>query len=323
MLILNPNPCIDLTIWVRQVLAGNVHRATKNETTAGGKGINVSRACHTLGVKPHLFVMLPKIEGDFYKALLKSEGHDVEYFEVEGEVRKAVIVNEEVSPAITVLNGLGPGITEVDWDSYCITISKKISSKELVLLMGSLPANHPIDAIDRLAQKIHKVGAVLLVDTSPAALTSRKNVLLDFISPNLEEAEAMIYGRPGDLLIPNNENVPSRALAAAQLLYKTVSSTVFVTAGAHGVAFKNANEHWWIDAYSTSPDRYKSAVGAGDSFVAGIAFYYDTHIASGSPINWKRAIQYGMATAAASTETYRAGGFEHSRVIEILGKNYG
>jgi len=56
-------------------------------------------------------------------------------------------------------------------------------------------------------------------------------------------------------------------------------------------------------------------VGAGDSFVAGFAIYYETHQ---TETNWKEAIKYGMATAAASCETYRAGGFEKARVLEIL-----
>ena len=64
MLILNPNPCIDITMWVKQLVQGSVHRAIKNETTAGGKGINVARACKTMGVDPHLYLMLPMHEGD-------------------------------------------------------------------------------------------------------------------------------------------------------------------------------------------------------------------------------------------------------------------
>jgi len=46
-------------MWVKQLVHGSVHRAIKNETTAGGKGINVARACQTMGVEPHLYLMLP------------------------------------------------------------------------------------------------------------------------------------------------------------------------------------------------------------------------------------------------------------------------
>jgi len=182
-------------------------------------------------------------------------------------------------------------------------------------MMGSLPSNHPENAIDRLAQTINSAGGKLLVDTSPAAFKSRSKEILDFISPNLEEAEAMISNKSGDLFVPNDDNVSMRALAAAEALFGQVGKNIIVTAGAHGCAFKNADEHWWLPAFIISPDRYKSAVGAGDSFVAGFAIYYETHQPE---TNWKEAIKYGMATAAASCETYRAGGFEKARVLEIL-----
>lgn len=318
MLILNPNPCIDVTMWVKQLVHGSVHRAIKNETTAGGKGINVARACKTMGTDPHLYLMLPVHGGDYYKELLNSEGHDVDYLEVSGEVRKAIIVNEEASSAITIFNGQGPDITSKDWDDYCLSAAKKTQVGEIVLMMGSLPNNHPDNAIDRLAKTIASVGAKLLVDTSPVAFQSRKYEILDFISPNLEEAEAMISNKSGDLFTPNDEHVSQRALAAADALFNKVGKNIIVTAGAHGCAFKNANEHWWLPAIIIPAEHYKSAVGAGDSFVAGFGIYYETHQMDASGVNWKEATKYGMATAAASCETYRAGGFEKARALEIF-----
>ncbi len=318
MLILNPNPCIDLTFWVNTLVVGSVHRATKNETTAGGKGINVARACQTMGSRPHLFLTLPQLEGDFYKELLATEGHDVDYYSVPGEVRKAVIVNKDASSDITVINGAGPAISEAAWKEFCNEAAKHTSQGELVLSMGSLPTNFPDDALAQLNRAIHSAGGKLLIDTAPAAFPSLQNEIVDFISPNVEEAEALINKTSGDLFVPNNENIPERAMAAAQALHGEVAHNVIVTGGAHGCAFKNAEEHWWLPAYTIPTDCYKSAVGAGDSFVAGFAMYLEGH--SANP-NWQTAIKYGMATAAASCETYRAGGFEKSRVLEILGSD--
>ena len=66
MIVLTPNPCFDEIILVPELQAGNVHRALKNETSAGGKGINVARAVSSLGGKPTLILMLPKIQSDLY-----------------------------------------------------------------------------------------------------------------------------------------------------------------------------------------------------------------------------------------------------------------
>ncbi len=302
-------------MWVNQLVHGSVHRAIKNETTAGGKGINVARACQTMGVNPHLYLMLPAQEGGFYRELLDSEGHDVEYLEVDGEVRKAIILNEKSSFSITVVNGQGQDITGKNWNEYCVNAARSTKPGEIVLMMGSLPIGHPDNAIDQLAKVIRGAGGTLLVDTSPLAFKSCKNEVLDIISPNLEEAEAMMSNNSGDLFEPNDINVRERALAAAEALFNKIGKNIIVTAGAHGCAFKNADEHWWLPAFVIPPDRYKSAVGAGDCFVAGLAIYYETHR---SESTWRERIRFGMATAAASCETYRAGGFEKARVLEIL-----
>lgn len=316
MLILTPNPCIDLTMWVKTLVVGSVHRASKNETTAGGKGINVSRAVRTLGGTPHLFLMLPKHEGDFYKELLAPEGHNVDYFEVEGEVRKAIIINKESSSDITVVNGIGPEIISADWEKYCEESAKRTAKDEIVLMMGSLPNNFPANALATLTTAIHGAGGRLLIDTAPVAFPTLNGEIVDFISPNLEEAEALIHGTSGDLFIPSEENIEERAMQACEKLFNVISKNVIVTAGKFGCAFKNADEHWWLPAYAISPDRYKSAVGAGDSWVAGFASYVSENP---KDFSWKTAVRYGMASGASSTETFRAGGIEKARVFELLG----
>jgi 1-phosphofructokinase family hexose kinase len=315
MLILTPNPCLDLIFWVKKLSVGSVHRASKNESSAGGKGVNVARASAALDTPAHLILMLPIELGDIYKEKLKKEKLKVSYFDIKGEVRKAIITNQHSSSDITVVNGLGPEITANDWDGYCELVIENVSKGELVLLMGSMPNNSPGDAIDRLISQLHNAGAKVLVDTSPASFNSRKNQIIDFITPNLEEAEALIAGADGTIFELNHNNIQERSLAAAKKLQSTVAEHVFITAGEYGCAFDNGEESWFLPAFKIDQSRYKSAVGAGDSFVAGIANYL--HINADQP-NWKECVKFGMATAAASCESYLAGGVEKSRVAEIL-----
>ena len=315
MLILTPNPCLDVTLWVNRLSLGSVHRASKNETTAGGKGINVARASASLGTPAHLILMLPTVQADLYKQRLAAEKIKVSYLDIAGEVRKAIIINQNEGTEITVVNGAGPDITVSDWDNYCELVIKNTSKDELVLLMGSMPSNSPQDAIEKLSKKIHAVGAQLLVDTSPASLKSRKSEILDFITPNLEEAEALISGDDGSLFVVNNENIEERAIAVAQKLQGVVAKQVFITVGEHGCAFNNGSEKWFLPAFKLNPKLYKSAVGAGDSFVAGLANYLNQNSTN---IDWKECAKFAMATAAASCESYLAGGVDKERALLIL-----
>ncbi len=88
MIVLTPNPCFDEIILVPALQAGNVHRALKNETSAGGKGINVVRAVGSLGGNSILILMLPKIQSDLYKSLLVSENIKANFLEIEGQSRR-------------------------------------------------------------------------------------------------------------------------------------------------------------------------------------------------------------------------------------------
>ena len=110
MLILAPNPCFDATFFVEELVPGSVHRSQKNSYTPGGKGINVARACKTLGEKPNLLVMLPRVEGDLYKELLGKDLENVSYQDINGGVRHAILINKENSTENTVIVGKGPDV---------------------------------------------------------------------------------------------------------------------------------------------------------------------------------------------------------------------
>lgn len=314
MLILTPNPCLDLTVWVERLSLGSVHRTTRNKTSAGGKGINVARASSALGHPGHLILMLPKIQGDLYKSKLDSENLNVSYIDVAGEVRTAIIVNQESHKDITVINGLGPEITVADWQKYCDFVEMQCQKNELVLLMGSMPPNIPRNGIDQLAKIIHAKGGKILVDTSPGSYKAVSNEILDFITPNLEEAEALIHGINGNLFEINDQNIEQRALKACDEIQGKLAEHVLITAGEFGCAFKNSNERWFLPAFTIDDINYKSAVGAGDSFVAGFACYLNSNASS---IDWRDCVKFAMATAAASCESYVAGEIDRIRVEQI------
>jgi sugar/nucleoside kinase (ribokinase family) len=104
-------------------------------------------------------------------------------------------------------------------------------------------------------------------------------------------------------------------MAVAQKLQGVVAKQVFITVGEHGCAFNNGSEKWFLPAFKLNPKLYKSAVGAGDSFVAGLANYLNQN---GSNIDWKECAKFAMATAAASCESYLAGGVDKERALLIL-----
>ena len=107
------------------------------------------------------------------------------------------------------------------------------------------------------------------------------------------------------------ETVRPRAEHAALALCKKGAVRALVTAGAAGVAMAHAAEVTWIPAY---PVNAVSTVGAGDSFVAGLAFELAQAHGSTAAVDWLQVVLVGVAAAAASRELVRAGGAKADRI---------
>ena len=52
ILCITPNPAIDRTLLVPNLVLGDVHRAQEVIVAAGGKGLNVARTIQRLGGQP-------------------------------------------------------------------------------------------------------------------------------------------------------------------------------------------------------------------------------------------------------------------------------
>jgi len=60
-----------------------------------------------------------------------------------------------------------------------------------------------------------------------------------------------------------------------------------------------------------------SAVGAGDSFVAGVMMKYDEYRKANLDFNWRDIAAFGAATASASCEESLSGGMNVARALDL------
>ena len=315
MLIVNPNPCFDRTTTVPSMTPGAILRALGVEVSAGGKGINVARVIRSMGGAAPIYLLgrtggLPE-----YLKLLDSEGAEFECLEIAGNIRTASIYLESESDRITIVNEPGEAITAANWHSYVHEISLRCHPGQIAVCMGSLPPGYPDGAIQELVRAVHARGALILVDTAPDVLFAAAQAGADMLTPNLDEAEAALSGKSGAHFTDDRRNSRARAQEAADQLVALGAKNVCVTAGSEGVAFADSKESWWADAY---PINFVSAVGAGDSFAAGIVLSWAAQARSNEPMDWHRAVNLGIACGASSCEQVLAGGVDPTRVKQIV-----
>ena len=317
-LIVNPNPVFDRTINVVELIPGAVIRTLVVELTAGGKGINVARVLRALGRPARMLVPIGADDRVRYESLLAGEGAEFTAVDVPGGVRTASIYLEERSNRVTVVNDAGTEMAMPDWHRVRAAVREIVAAGDLVLCMGSFPPGLATSALGDLIDDVHAAGARILVDSAPQWLAACLAHRPDIITPNLDEAEAALEAEAahvmdsGDLAV---ELVRPRAERAALALCEKGAVRALVTAGSAGVAIAHGADVSWVPAYPVSA---VSTVGAGDSFVAGLAFELAQASAAGTPVDWLKAVQVGVAAAAASCELVRAGGAKADRIFEIL-----
>jgi len=254
---LTPNPSVDRTIEVDELVRGAVLRARSSRVDPGGKGVNVSRALAAHGIKTRAVLPSGGAEGAQLAALLEPQGIEIVPVPINGAVRANVSVVEP-DGTVTKLNEPGP---ELGPDEVRLLIAATRGAAEAgaewVICCGSLPRGVPVDFYATLLPVLHDAGCRVVVDSSGPALTAALANRPDLIKPNREElAEAA--GRPIDTV--------GDAVSAARSLVRRGAGTVLASLGADGALLIEGDEAYHAEAHVETP---RSAVGAGDATLAG------------------------------------------------------
>ena len=318
ILIVNPNPIFDRTISIVELVPGAVIRTLDVELTAGGKGINVARVLRALGRPAPLLIPVGVDDLPRYADLLTREGAQFATVSVPGGVRTASIYLEQARSRVTVVNDAGSPMSPGDWSRVCAEVRGLVRPGDVVLCMGSFPPGLGPVALEELIDTVHACDGRILVDTAPEWLAAALAHHPDAVTPNLDEAEAALQAGSAHVMDAHDLDAATtrrRAEAAARALVARGAVRAFVTGGAAGVAMAHEDAVTWMPAF---PVHAVSTVGAGDSFVAGLASEWVRDDTTDHAVDWDRALRAGIAAAAASVEVVRAGGADAARIAEIL-----
>lgn len=302
LLAVGPNPTIDRTLHVAELRMGAVHRATKVELAAGGKGPNVTRVGHILGYPTLATGPLGGHTGRLHAELMTRDGLPADWYWLDGvETRSTSLLNHPSGDA-TVINEPGPTITPADWDGLARHVTHLAREARAVAFCGSVLPGVPDEALGELARSLVTEQRAVYVDSSGAALAA---VLArpDGLCIKVNRAElAAGLGLEPDLL--SNQ----RLLEAGQMLLARGAAWVVVTLGSAGAVAITPDGGWLAAAPEV---QVVSTVGSGDSLLAGLAI---ARLTGREP---QAALAFGVACGAANATTSLPGRFER-QTVEIL-----
>ncbi|WP_299846543.1 1-phosphofructokinase family hexose kinase [uncultured Paracoccus sp.] len=282
------NPALDLSTGIERVVPDQKLRCEKPEVDPGGGGINVSRAIQILGGQSTALVALGGATGTRIADMLKSDGLSVMRLTAPGETRQSLAVSERETGHQFRFVLPGPEWHRAHVADAMSAIAEAARAGGWVVLSGSNPPGVPAGFAQMLAVRLKDSAARLLVDTSGEALRAiaASSTPVDVLRMDSLEAEGLA-GRP----LPHRRD---SAEFAAGLVRDGVARAVIVARGADGSVIAGDEGVWHAEAISVP---VVSAVGAGDSFVAG--FLLAT--ARNQPVPETLALGAAAASAACMT----------------------
>ena len=274
ILTVTPNAAVDRTLRVERLRPGTRHAVLADAMQAGGKGVNVARVLHTLGVPVRALVLVGGAAGEWIVRELEESGVAVEAVRAEGESRTCLEILEEGSAAPTqvhtrgvvgsrraaeaLLERLGSLLAETTWCAVCGS------------LPPGLPADLPADAVDLC----HERGVRIGIDTSGAPLADAWKHGPDLVRVNHAEAAAVDEGE------------------------RTAAGLTVVTRGEDPFDVWTAGGEAWRVTPPTVATR--NPIGCGDAMLAGLLSRLgDSDVPA--------ALRYATALAAADAESDVAG----------------
>lgn len=282
------NPALDLSTSADEVRPDLKLRCDKPVVDPGGGGINVSRAIKIMGGQSTAMVALGGATGQRIAELLKADGLSLVRLTAPGETRQSLAVNDRATGGQYRFVLPGPEWHRAHVADMTSAIAEGARAGGWVVVSGSNPPGVPDGFEQMLTVRLKDSGAKLVVDTSGEALRvlAGSSTPVDVLRMDSHEAEGLA-GRPLPLRSDS-------AGFAAGLVRDGAARSVIVARGADGSVIAGPDGAWHAEA---TPVQVVSAVGAGDSFVAGFV------LASARGWRVEEALALGAAAASAAVMT--------------------
>lgn len=279
------NPAIDIHCYIENFMPYHENLAQITSNTAGGKGVNISRALLAGGVENLAFVVLGSENGAAFAQELTACGMQVRSVTVPGRIRENMTVHTKDAEE-TRISFSGFTADKTLLDHVAESLESEIDGETFVTFTGRVPDGIDMADTKRFLRRLEAKGAKIVIDSRSFSLEDLMEMKPWLIKPNQEEISEYL-GRS----IHTFEEVAR----AARELYDRGIANVMISLGAQGALLVCRD-----GAFVATPPSIQacSTIGAGDSTIGG--FLAATVAGAQSAQRLASAVSYG--TAACMTE---------------------
>ncbi len=280
-----PNAALDLWTTTRRLRAGPKLRSSVPRLDPGGGGINVSRVLQRLGGDTLALYAAGGCTGDQIAGALERDGVPAERVGIAGDSRRNISIMEEETEKVFRIVMPGPSLTDEEQTAILDRVSALAADSAMVVGSGSLPPETRESFWAEAARRVRDAGSKFLLNSSSQAKTALEAGIW-LLRENKDEIDDLI-GRK--LAWPQE----IADWAAAQI-ERGAAEMIVVTQAEQGALLVTGDARL---AIAPPHVRVNSAIGAGDSFVAGLCL----GLAQERPP--ADALRLGVAAAAATLLT--------------------
>ncbi|QKV18140.1 1-phosphofructokinase family hexose kinase [Oricola thermophila] len=278
------NPAIDVSCDAEHVRPTLKTRTANQKHYAGGGGANVARVIAELGGRAELVYLSGGISGPLYDSLLDQYDIVRHRIEMAGSNRIALMVHETSTNFEYRFVPEGPTVSPEE----LLPVHDFVENFEgdYIVASGSLPLGAPPDTYRRMADTARRKNIRFVLDTSGEALRQTvDHAEIFLLKPSMSELEKLV----GERL---DERIACEA--ASELVRRGSVQNIALSMGKAGAILVNADGMVRMRSVHV---REASAVGAGDSFVAGMVWW----LSQGHPVI--EAFRFGIAAGSAAVMT--------------------
>jgi len=279
------NPSLDQHITVDGLVMDGTNRWSRLHRYAGGKGIDVSRAIHEIGGRTIAYGFIGGAIGRAVEILLDEEEVPFSFTPIQRETRTNFIITDSKSSRQTRIDAPGPHISKSEFERFRRKMRRIRPSPDLIVAGGSLPPGVPSDVYYTIIMEAKTFGVRAILDSDGQWLAEGVKAKPYLLKPNVREAEELL-GRK----LPTEEAIIKAALDIVDMGIEIA----VISRGKEGIIAATTKEV----LKAVPPEvKVKSAVGAGDCTIAGLAL----KLANEEPLSKACRLAVAMGTAAVLT----------------------
>jgi 6-phosphofructokinase 2 len=279
------NPSLDQTITVDGLIIDETNRWASTRLYAGGKGIDVSRAIHEMGGMTTAYGFVGGVAGRTVEILLDEEDVPFSFTPIDQETRTNFIISDTKTGQQTRIGAPGPRISKREFDRFHRKMRHISPKPDLMVVGGSIPPGVPVNVYYDIITEARDFGVRCILDSEGRWLEEGIKAKPYLIKPNIHEAEELL-----NVQLSSEHDIISAALS----LVERETEIVVISRGKDGIIAATKEK---IFKAVPPPVKIKSAVGAGDCTIAGLAL----KLARGEPLIEACRLAVAMGTACVLT----------------------